>query len=795
VTSLLLALGCGSGGSTPEAGVDGVGGDVAKDARDGSTSDVTTDTGDAIATDLVNASDVATDTSDAIATDLANTSDVATDTSDAIATDLVNVDRSATDAASDYLEAGQDGAADGASDAPPSRPCEAGSRWFDLAYPVAAVAYSRVLDVLLLLPTTEASLHIVDPESCSEMTIELPRRGLSLSVAPSGRTVAIGEDGELSIVDLTMARLVASYTISHPASEVAFDAKGRIQVYTRSVIGVLVPLLAVDAVSGSIAVAASGLNAAGHLRITPDGKALFWVFDGSSTEDTFAQVNPDTGAAGPLQNVAQSVRVCHGMFATDDSAHLITGCGIVLDLSTTQPPAPHGALDALDGVTYLQHADSSISKNVVVSIGRPDLLGSPAGVAQFVRVHTADTFDYVKRIDLPLLTTGSVTEPPSGRSVFIRSDGSRYYVLARRNGVADGIARLDPDATGQTVTTPIPVPAPPLYDTLPPATALPTAAVNLAFDVVDAAYSRSLDRLVVVSGKPAPAVLLVDPETGTAQTLATPSGPSNVFVRADGFIAAVLRTGGITFLDLRTGTILRDIETPSTQVGFGSDPQALVAPSGMSSLSWLDLGAGTTRFAYSAFSGNVAFATVSGTQSFYTATLGNASYPLTRHDDVASSTDPWVDVSMFTPDSNVLPPCGRQFWISDDGRHLVLDCGRSYHLAPTRAQDLVYAGGLEGVPSVKDVAHDGTSDRFFVVPNELFAGYATISQPAAIAVHGGDAPAMRALIDLKAVAAPGGPFSYPRRVFVGPANRLYVLANGSLPPYGAAILTVDVSAL
>ncbi len=689
---------------------------------------------------------------------------------------------------------------DGGSDAPPWRPCEVGSRWFDFSFPVAAAAYSRTLDLIVVLPSTERSVHIVDPETCSDKKVNLHRLGLSVSIAPSGRTAAVGEDGEVSIVDLTLAQPVASYPVTHPASEVAFDAKARVHVYTRATGGVSIPLLSLDSTTGRITTAATSVDSGGHLRMTPDGKALFGVFYGSYGSG-FTRVDPETDK--PV-NPVSGVSLCQDVFPTDDSAHLVTGCATVLDIDSSATSSIPTARGAIDGVSLLQHLDSLVSHGVIVSIGRTDLLGSPNGAdaAGFVRVHTADTYDYVKRIDLPPLVTGNLMETPLGRWVFVRSDGSRYYVLARRGGpqwgpLADGIARLDAAATGQPVTTPIPVPEPVDHDVLPPSAVAPISAVRLPFDVVDVGYSRSLDRLVVATSSPSSGVQLVDPTTGAAEPLATLAAPSKVYVRADGAVAAVVRSGGVTFLDLQTGVVLRDYAMPASQVAFGSSSEALVGMTGSSAISWLDFGTGTTRAAFSGGLGAPAFATMPATQIFYTATSSNLSYPLARHDDVATTTDPSTDLTMFTPDNNVTPKCGNRIWTSDDGTNLILDCGRVYRLSPTRAQDLMYAGGLEGVVAVTDAAYDGTSGRFFVLPGSYYAGDTYFSEPSVITVHDADSLVTRALIDLAPASTAAGGHIYPRRVFVGAVpNRVHVVAAaGDLSPLGAALLTIDVSSL
>src|SRR4051812_7690148 len=238
MASVLVALGCGSGEppATDAAAehLNGDGGDA--------TADVTAAGPDA-AVDVANgergASDAATDDRasgdaavEAVADgggDAASPGDAPVGVADAAPTDSRGDVNAVDGAGPDGIDGqdagcdaradgGSDVAADGGGDAPPWQPCQVGSRWFDFSYPVAAIAYSRVLDLLVVLPSTERSVHIVDPETCSDRKVELRRRGLSVSIAASGRTAAIGADGEVSIINLALGQLVASYPVSHPAS-------------------------------------------------------------------------------------------------------------------------------------------------------------------------------------------------------------------------------------------------------------------------------------------------------------------------------------------------------------------------------------------------------------------------------------------------------------------------------------------------------------------------------------------------------------------------------------------------
>jgi hypothetical protein len=708
--------------------------------------------------------------------------------------------------ASDASDAASDGAGDGP---PPIAACQPGAAWFDLPYPVATAAYSRALDVLLLLPTTERTLRIVDPETCSDRAVELPRLGSWLSLDPSGRKVAVGHDGWMSIVDLGSMTVQATYPTNRPASELAFDSKGRVQLFTGGggSFAPAAPIVAIDAASGSARVGTiSSLDGDGHLRITPDGQSLYWLAGAGTTADTIQRVDVDTGALGTQRNGLHEFHVCHDVFPSDDSTRLYTACGDVLRVSSdkTQDLTYQATLE---GVKLLAHLDSLAAKGVTVSVGAtdPGLLSTP-DISGFVRVHDTSTFKLVKTINLPTLADGTMTTAPVGRFVFIRSDGARYYALARRGGVtsartmADGIARLDAADPGGDAGVPvIAVPPPPLSleAGLPAPVAVARSAVALGFKVEDAAYSRALNRLVATSVMPTASVRLIDPDSGAAETIAMPANPSRVFLRSDGLAAAVVRTGGVTFLDLAARTVLREQEGAAAHVGFSMAPRVLI-DDGATSLRRLDLTTGTLTSVFSSLSLLFAFGAVPDSPVFYTS---ESEGRLTRHDGTSVvSTDPYYDLGLLSKNDNVAPHCGGgTLAIADGAARAVLECGAVFGLSPTRgaADDLAYRGGLELTPAVVDVAYVPATHRFFVAPSLLVGGDSYFDIRDQVAIYDDQWLNFRALINVGAF--PASTFqSETQRVFVGAdPGRLYVLAKAIdfVTNGPAAIYAFDVSGL
>jgi hypothetical protein len=694
-------------------------------------------------------------------------------------------------------------ASDGGGDGPPLAVCQPGGRWFDLPYLARTAAYSRALDALLILPTTQRALRIVDPETCSDRTVALPRLGSSLALAPSGRSVAVGHDGSVSIVDLQTFTVQATFPTRRPASEIGFDANGRVQLFTRSELSV--PLETIDATSGALRLGTiNNLGGDGHLRITPDGQSLYWLADETTTSGSIQRVDLETGALGIDRSRLGELAVCHDLFPGDDSKLLFTACGTVVRTSATDATQDLTFQGTLEGLPSILHLDSLAAKGVIVAIPKPPLSGT-RDVSQRIQVNETSYFNRVKTIPLPTLNDGaSTSSPPLGRFVFIRSDGLHYYVIARRGAAsgglgADGVARIDASDPGGDAGMPaVPVPGTGGSSRgLPTALALPRAQAMLDFQVADAAYSRTLNRVVATSTKPTVAVKLVDPDSGAADTIATPAQPSSVFVDAEGRTAAVLRSGGVTFIDLVGRTVLREREIPSKHVAFVSPTRVLVDDGTNGGISWLDLGTGIATPAFSSSFSSYGVGAVPGTSTFYTSTAGDGR--LTRHDQTAVfSGDPYFPLDLLQLPSSNLFSCGTAFQIAGDGSSAILDCGGVIKLAAAKADDLVYAGSLELTPSVSQSVYAPASHRFYVLPATLQGSDSIYAGLAQIAVYDDRWLNLLALID---------PGTFPgttvvgqlQRLFVGaPSGLLYALAQNYDPSGVAntyAIYRFDVSGL
>jgi hypothetical protein len=676
---------------------------------------------------------------------------------------------------------------------PPPNPCAPGAPWFDLPYTVASASYARGHGLIVARPETEHAIYLLDPDTCGATRVTVARPPLAIALSPDEATIAVGHDGLVSLVDLAAGAVRATVAIPAPATDVAFDARGRVVAFSHARAAVATEVYVVDPAAAAVA-SAGTLDGGGHLAATADGASLLWTTDDQTATDETARVV--VGRAPLLGDpVVVAPPACHAVFPTDDSRALVTACGTVFGLApadATKDLAPAGALA---GVAHLQHADTLVAKGLIAVVAAADPAASapPDGV---VRVHAAADLSFVGAVPLPVLDTGQEHQTPRGRYVFLRRDGARAYVVARRQpgqSPVDGVAVIDPARAGLDAPADLKIAGSfPHRSGLPlPTTSTRLAAVTVPFRVIDAGYSRALDRLVMTSTRPADGVYLVDPATGAADPLPAPAAPSSVAVRADGLVAAVARAGGVTFFDLQQRTVLRAVDGPATSVTFGARSEVLLATDAASS-AWLDLDTGALRAASSTAGETPGFTAVPGTSSFYSL----RGRDLVRHDDTITAADPLFDLAPFVSPEAIVKPCATPFWVTDDGSHLVLDCARVFALSSDRARDLRYLGTLEAVSTLAHVAYAPSAHRFFSAPSVFIFSDGLATAIGRVAVHDDQSLDLVSSIDVGLFPGTAA-LSQPMRVFMGqtPERLLVVATSDTFGTPTHAIYTLDVSGL
>lgn len=223
----------------------------------------------------------------------------------------------------------------------------------------------------------------------------------------------------------------------------------------------------------------------------------------------------------------------------------------------------------------------------------------------------------------------------------------------------------------------------------------------LAFQPVDAEYSRSLDRMVLVSAAPS-ALHVHDAVGATDAAVALPLAPTCVGVSPDGKFAVAGHAAFVSYVDLTAGTVLVTwpmsadavdviVSDPMTVSGGRVTRFAYVYPrrDQWSNIHVIDLGTGAETLS----TGNMVYAggrfkLQPGTNHVFLVELGLSPQQLYRYDintstgaiATAAASPYWGDYAM-----------GSDFWISDDGAQILFSSGNRF-----RTTNMTYAGTLGG---------------------------------------------------------------------------------------------------
>ncbi len=237
------------------------------------------------------------------------------------------------------------------------------------------------------------------------------------------------------------------------------------------------------------------------------------------------------------------------------------------------------------------------------------------------------------------------------------------------------------------------------------------SASKIAFDVVDAEYSASLDAVVVISSNPI-ALHVLDPVTLTDHSVALPKLPVAVSVSPDGMQAAVASDGFLSVVDLSGPTLVKTIATTcdAFDVVLAGNGFAYVFPK---TDQWVDIHSvdiaqgmeeGPSQ-GVEVYAQTHAKLHPNG-KTMYGSTAQLSPSDLEEYD--ASQGVARVTVGVGAgPDFGQHEACG-EVWMSLDGERVFSACGNVFHAALDGAQDMRYAAKLDsgdGNTNVQSLVH------------------------------------------------------------------------------------------
>jgi len=384
-------------------------------------------------------------------------------------------------------------------------------------------------------------------------------------------------------------------------------------------------------------------------------------------------------------------------------------------------------LSVYDGV-----ADSDWWDKVLVNVGLTAVANAgpdqyhTTGTSTLITLDGSGSYDTAGK---PLTYAWSFTRTPKGSTTALSApaavnpsftpDREGIYELRLRM-MSNGYVNSLPDSVRITVITDRPV-------------------VELAFKVIDAEYSKQLDRIIMVSGSPSNQLHIYDPVGNLDQAVALSALPTSVSVSPDGLHAAVGHNGTISSVDLVSRTVATTLSVSCTitdivQAGNGyvyafQDQGAFFGVN-------LSTGAATPgagSFPYPGYavtraklhpSGSVLYATV-------------ASYSIQKY-DISSGTPVYLYDSSYP---GITYTSGGELWMIEDGTGLITrngtvfsaSTGTTKDMPPPKAtlEGLNYVIGLQyaadssaaakvaAIPLTSDIEVRIFDDQLFTLQNEL----------------------------------------------------------------------------
>lgn len=242
---------------------------------------------------------------------------------------------------------------------------------------------------------------------------------------------------------------------------------------------------------------------------------------------------------------------------------------------------------------------------------------------------------------------------------------------------------------------------------------------KLGFRVLDAEYSKALDRIVMVASAPKNQLHIVDPITGTDTAVDLNLAPTSVSVSPNGRFAAVGHNGWISYVDLTAGVLVKTLAVTADlgDVILAGNGYVYAFPriDQWVNVHSIEIASGTETLANGfTYAGTRGKLHASGTK-IYAANNGLSPSDIERY-DVATGPASYAYDSPYHGDYAM---CG-DLWLSEDGARIFTRCGNVFRATAQQVDDMTYNGALPGVGLVRHMSHSSQAGKLLVIPDVGF---------------------------------------------------------------------------
>jgi hypothetical protein len=295
--------------------------------------------------------------------------------------------------------------------------------------------YSFNLDRIIMISAAPDQLHVYDPPTGSDVTVNLPKTPLNLSLAIDGMHAAVMHDGLVSYVNLQTAAIEKYLPVPAATGQVVLGS-GYVYVLATG---------SGNAVSVNIATAAGTLanfvsGSGGKYNSVTD--AIYGTRGGSPSDIEKYDVS-----TGPLGRETDSpyhgdYPICGKIWFSPDLSRIYNGCATVFQ-SANGPNQDMSYITTIPGLNGIQSLATSAIRNWVATVPSSSQINypNPGQPDNQIVLFESSYLSQIGRFQIPDFVTGSDSYPAHAKWVFFNKASSSLEVVVQ----ADSSAHLNND--------------------------------------------------------------------------------------------------------------------------------------------------------------------------------------------------------------------------------------------------------------------------------------------------------------------------------------------------------------
>ena len=632
-----------------------------------------------------------------------------------------------------------------------------------LAYRPIASLYSSSLDEIIMISSNPNQLHIYNPVTQADTAVNVPQSPVSLAISPDGNSALVGMNGQISLINLTTASTIKTLSVTISVSSAVlgttyawlFTASFNPPIAVNVTTGAVIPpgnygyyystagalnkagtglyigenpgVQDIDVSTGALgASSATGSSGCAPLWLSADGARLYTgcgtILHASSTASvdlTYLRTLPaasstivglsESASSGRLAVISGNVNSYPTSLTLDNEVQLFT----------TDYFNPAGTLQLSPFVTntgsYTAHGKALFYNSASTNLYVVEQADPTSNLISDFAVETIPIANPLTCAASFSASAASVASAGSLGSTGITAAADCQYTAVSNaswiqivsggygsgNGNLSWVARPNPGSTARSGTISLGSQTLTISQSAPPAVAPALAA--LSYNVTDAAYSSSLDRIVTVTSAPNE-LHIYDPVGQGDQIVPLALPPFAVSVSPDGNSAAVGHDGWVSYVNLTTAAVSKyAIPSDCHHVLLAGNGYIYCFPAqDYSNIYSLAISSGAVTATNASNGGRIPRMESNDLYFYLGDNSGSSKWNITQ------GVPQLVTTSYGTACAD--------YWLSQDGALFFSGCGTVYFISDTAGQDLQSAGTLEGLTSLQWAANSALLKTTAVIP-------------------------------------------------------------------------------